>query len=92
MVHLNENRYWNTLKEVPDSHDEFLLSCDLHLAYIGKGIYAHLILWIESLEYAVFGTVESGESSGVETKPLIVGTLTADEDKTLSYLLNMGVS
>ena len=91
MMHLNENRYWSTLKEKPDSHEEFLFRCDLHLVYIGKGIYAQLILRTESLEYAVFGIIESGELSGVETKPLIVGTLTADEDKTLSYLLNTGI-
>ena len=91
MGHLNENRYWSTLKDEPDSHEEFLLRCDLHLTYVGKGIYAQLILRTESLEYAIFGTIESEESSEVETKPLFVGTLTADEDKTLSYLLNTGI-
>ena len=92
MVHLSGNRYWSTLKEEPDTHEEFLLRCDLYLAYVGKGIYAQLILWTESLEYAIFGIMESGEPTGVEKKPLVVGTLTADEDKTLSYLLNMGIS
>ena len=92
MVHLNENRYWSTLKEEPDTHDEFLLRCDLHLAYVGKRIYAQLRLWTELLEYAIFGIIEPEELKGAEMKPLVMGTLTADEDKTLSYLLNMGIS
>ena len=40
MVHRNENRYWSTFLDEPDTHDDFLLRCDLHLTYIGKGIYA----------------------------------------------------
>ena len=57
MVHLNENRYSSTLKDEPDTHDEFLPRCDLHLTYVGKGIYAQLIPRTESLEYAIFGTI-----------------------------------
>ena len=92
MVHHNENRYWSTLKDEPDTHDEFLIRCDLHLTYVGKGIYAQLIPRTEPLEYAIFGTIQSEELSDIEMKPLIVGSLTADEDTTLNYLLNTAIS
>ena len=92
MVHLNENRYWSTLLDEPDTHDDFLLRCDLHLAYIGKGIYAQLVPRLELMDYAIFIIAQPEEPLGMDMKPLIVGSLTADEDKTLNYLLNTGIS
>ena len=31
MVHINEGRYWSTLLDEPESHDELLLRCNLYL-------------------------------------------------------------
>ena len=48
-------------------------------------IYISHIPRTEPLEYAVFGTIQSEESSEVEMKPLILGSLTADEDTAFIY-------
>ena len=35
-IHLRDNRYWTSLKEVPDTHLEFVQRCNIHLAYFGQ--------------------------------------------------------
>ena len=31
--------YWTTLADTPQSHTEYIQRCNLHLSYVGKGIY-----------------------------------------------------
>ena len=38
-VHLNQNKYWTSLKEVPNMHLEFMQRCNIHLAYFGQGTF-----------------------------------------------------
>ena len=40
VVHINKNCYWSTLQEEPERHDNFMQRCNVHLAYLGRGIYA----------------------------------------------------
>ena len=90
MVHINESRYWSTLLDEPESHDKFLVRCNLHLVYIGKGIYAQLVPRLELMDYAIFG-IEQQQNVDSEMKPLIVGSLTTDENETLEHLLSTGI-
>ena len=41
-VHLNNNKIWSTVKNIPASHDELIKTCDQHLAYLGFGIFLRL--------------------------------------------------
>ena len=47
---------------------------------------------LELMDYAIFRIGQPDEPSGINMKPLIMGSLIADDDKTLNYLLNTGIS
>ena len=57
------------------------------MAYLGGGNYVQLSLHMTTYEYEIFGLGSPINIDVVETKPLIIGTLTADEDNTLAQLL-----
>ena len=42
-IHLCGGKMWSTLQIVPTNHDELLKHCDLHLVYMGFGIFLRLI-------------------------------------------------
>ena len=90
VVHLNEGHYWSTLFEEPKAHDEFVLRCSVHLAYIGNGIYVQLVLRTTPMDYTIFGLTQATDEP--ETKPFIVGSLMSEENEALNYLLNTGIN
>ena len=67
-------------------HLEFTQSCNLHSSYIGRGLYAEHVLRTETVDYAIFG-VDMPVSLEVSTEPVVIGTLTAEEDHILDILL-----
>ena len=86
-VHLKENNYWTTLKEVPTTHAEFMQRCNVHLAYLGKDIFIELVLRTATVSYKVFGIDQPLDL--VETAPAVIGTLTSAESSTLDMLMKL---
>ena len=89
-VHLEGGHYWTSLEGNPEDHDILLQKCNLHLAYLGCGNYAQLLLRTVTYEYEIFG-VSSLNIDVVDMKPQIIGSLTADEEATLSQLMSTGL-
>ena len=42
-IHLQDGNIWSTLRMKPSDHDKLLELCDLHLVYMGFGIFLRLI-------------------------------------------------
>ena len=85
-VHLTNNKYWTSLKEKPATHLEFTQHCNLHLSYMGRGLYVEHVMQTELVSYNIFG-VDEPVCMEISTKPVIIGTLTAKEDQTLDVIL-----
>ena len=43
IIHLKNNQVWTSFKNVPLDHQTALQQCDLHLIYLGHGIFTKLI-------------------------------------------------
>ena len=43
VVHLKNGPIWTTLEELSDHHSDDLLKCDIHLCYLGQGLFIELI-------------------------------------------------
>ena len=63
----------------------------LHLTYLGCGNYAQLLLRTVTYEYEIFSVSSPLNIDVVDTKPQIIGSLTADEESTLSQLMSTGL-
>ena len=79
------------MEETPVDHDTLLQKCNLHLSYLGCGNYAQLLLRTVPGEYEIFGVSSPLNVDVVDTKLLIIGRLSADEESTLSQLLDMSL-
>ena len=90
-VHLEGGHYWTSLEENPVDHDTLLQKCNLHIAYLGCGNYAQLLLRTVTYEYEIFGIISPLNIDIIDTKPQIIGSLTVDEESTLSQLFNTGL-
>ena len=86
-VHLKEHKYWTFLKEMPTSHLEFVQRCNIHLSYLGQGVFAEHTLRTSKVSYKFFGIDQPIELN--ETDLVIIGTLTSDENDTLDKLLEL---
>ena len=42
-IHLKNRKVWSTLHVTPLHHDELIARCDMHLVYMGFGIFLHLV-------------------------------------------------
>ena len=85
-IHLRQNKYWTSLKEVPDTHLEFMQQCNIHLAYFGQGTFIELKLRTTMVNYKLFGVDQLVQIK--EKNPAVIGTLTCEEDITLDILLD----
>ena len=72
-------------------HELLEQQCNLHLVYIGNVNYAQLTLQTVTTQYEIFGVPNPLEVQVLDTKPEIIGTLTADENATLDTLLKTGL-
>ena len=86
-VHLKEHRYWTSLKEMPASHLEFVQRCNIHLLYLGQGVFAEHTLRTNKVSYKFLGIDQPVELD--EINPVVIGTLTNDENDTLDKLLEL---
>ena len=84
-VLLKDNSYWTSLKDKPSVHLEFTQWCNVHMSYLGRGIFVEHVLRMEIVSYKIFGVDQPLQME--KTKLVIIGTLTSDEDHTLNILL-----
>ena len=63
----------------------------MHLAYIGNGTYAQLVLRTVTVQYEISGVLDPYEIQEVDTKPQVIGSLTSDESETLNKLMGRGI-
>ena len=83
VVHLSRNRIWSSLDDIPSNHAQLMLCCEIHLCYLGKGVFIQLIPREEP--------PPNQSPTDVDTKPVIIGSLTARESSTLIILLAEGL-
>ena len=82
LVHLANGQIWTTLATLSGAHSTDLQKCDLHLAYIVRGLF------IELTECAVpLVIAETTES----TTSLVIGELSATEERTIENLMKTGL-
>ena len=60
--------------------------CNIHLAYFGQGTFIKLKLRTTLVSYKLFGVDQPVEIE--EKRPVVIGTLTCEEDVTLDILLD----
>ena len=83
VVHLKNGQVWNSFKVKPVDHKTAMAQADIHLIYLGWGIFAQLKPRPTPLQ------ITSNPDPSITT--LVVGTvigydLTAEENKTLNLL------
>ena len=83
-VHINGG-IWSSLQEDPIRHQEYVHRCNLHLLYLGSGVYAELEARTEIIQYEIFGVAEPLPIEVNVNKPA-VGTLSPSELDTLNKL------
>ena len=59
---------------------------------MGRGNFVQLELRTTLIKYEIFGVPESVNVEQVDTKSVVLGTLMAEENGTLTQLLEMGLS
>ena len=84
LVHLKQG-HWTSLKDELDTHLEFIQCCNVHLSYLGNGIYAEHKLRTVRATYEIFGLDQPIEID--ETDPVVIGTLTSTENETMDKLM-----
>ena len=82
---------WTTLFEEPDSHQALIQSCNLHLGYLGNGIYIEFVPQTEIVSFQIFWVPEPVDIN-MDAKPVAIGTLSFDEQETLNKLLSTGIT
>ena len=53
-----KNGMWSSLYEDPQTHQEYIERCNLHLLYLGFGVYAELEARKQVIQYEIFGIPE----------------------------------
>ena len=74
---------WSTLDQLINDHYEDLKKCDLHLCYIGCGLFIELIRQEKPLELS--------QDRMDKVQSLIVDELTASEEQLLTSVLTAGL-
>ena len=82
---------WTTLSEEPDNHQALIQRCNLHLGYLGNGIYVEFVPRTELVSFQIFGVPELVDIN-MDAKPVAIGSLTFDEQETLNKLLSTGIT
>ena len=78
---------WTTLSEEPDNHQALIQRCNLHLGYLGNGIYIEFVPRRELVSFQIFGVPDLIDVD-MDAKPVAIGTQTSEEQETLNKLLS----
>ena len=84
-IHLKGHNYWTSLKEVPNTHLEYVQRCNIHLSNLGQGVFAEHLMRTTRVSYKLFSIDQPVELE--EKNPVVIGTLTSEENETLDILL-----
>ena len=82
---------WTTLSEEPDNHQALIQRYNLHLGYLGNGIYVEFVPRRKLVSFQIFGVPDPIDVD-MDAKPVAIGTLTSDEQETLNQLLSTGIT
>ena len=84
-VHLNSG-YWSTLRDAPNNHLELIQRCNVHLSYLGRGIFIEHVLRLNT-SYKIFGVSDPVDMPLTST---VIGELSIEESEALKALLSLG--
>ena len=84
-VHLNTGS-WTTLWDSPNNHLELIQQCNVHLSYLGRGIFIEDVLRLNT-SYEIFGISDPIDMPSTST---VIGELSIEESKALKALLSLG--
>ena len=82
IVHLHSHFIWSTLAELGNSHAADLEKCEIHLCYLGRGLFMELSKCEHPLEII-------RESPQVQL--IVVGELTVSEEQTYQKIAHTGL-
>ena len=89
-VHLKHHNYWTSFKELPNTHLEYIQQCSIHLSYLGQGSFAEHTIRTALVSYKLFSIDQPVEIE--EKDPVVIGTLTCEENETMDMLLDQSHS
>ena len=84
IVHLWHNKIWSTLSGTPGDHKDLIDRCEIHLCYMGNGVFVQLVSRIKREK--AYKPTEGGKTTSV-----VIGSLSANETQTLTILLQEGI-
>ena len=84
-IYLHDGQIWTTLADDKLTHDMAMERCEIHLAYLGRGLYVSL-----HAHKLKMRTVTE-QSLAMDVKPLVIGELTSNESSTLDKLIKFGL-
>ena len=82
IVHLRHGMMWSTLADLSQDHHANIQKCELHLCYVGRGLFAELIERKTPLE--IVKDTEAVQS-------LIIGELSTTEEQTIRLIETAGL-
>ena len=77
LIHLQNGNLWTTINTVSSDHDELLSKCEVHLAYVGNGLFCEL-------KPRLLGTTAVSGTTMQNVSTLIGTTISADSGTTTS--------
>ena len=104
VVHLYNNLIWSTLASIGNNHLSDLQKCDIHLCYLGRGIFMEVVERDKPLQSIIIGELKTEEgllltTSHIEPtrdKGLLIQTYTKKDNKLTSIVkivaVNMKIS
>ena len=83
IVHLHNGLVWSTLQTISNDHQMDIDKCNLHLCYLGRGIFMELVKHDTPLQIA--------DSGRTNVRSIIIGELALDENTTFDELSHLGL-
>ena len=83
LLHLHNGLVWTTMESLSENHQSDLEKCDLHLCYLGRGIFVELVKCEVPLQVV--------DDNKPNVHSLIIGELTMEENLTYDKLSHLGL-
>ena len=84
-MHIKDG-YWTTLCDPPQTHMEMIQRCNVHLSYLGRGIFVDHVLRLDT-SFEIFGVSDPVNMLSTST---VLGELSMEESDVLHALLSLG--
>ena len=82
VVHLHNNVVWSTLASFSNNHLDNLQKCDIHLCYLGRGLFMELVQHEEPLQ--ILDDIPNVQS-------IVIGELSMVEEHSNKYVSQSGI-